>query len=121
MNYILMFVFSFFFVFFLYEIFVIPRAKKNYNKKELDKLPLEIRYLLKKYHFDLKKISFPQFLQLCTLISSLDIAIVVTLICFINGLLLQIIVAFVVSLILIVISFKYIYWFYVKKGMIKDE
>ena len=120
MSYILMFVFTFFFVLFFYEIFVIPKAKKNFEKKNYQKLPMEIQYVLKKYPFDLKKISFPQFLQLCTLISSLDIAIIVTVVCFINGLLLEIIVAFILSLILIVISFQYIYWFYKKKGMIKN-
>ncbi len=80
---------------------------------------MEIKYLKKYYSLDYDNISYPQLLQICAIVSSLDMAIVVTIVSMISSFLWEIVVGFVSMSILIVISYHLVYLFYKKKGMIK--
>ena len=118
MEEFVLFILTFALIFILYQmVFVLP-AKKNQgkSKKEL----LEIRYLKNRYDLNMKKISYPQLLQICAITSSLDMAITVTVMSFIDAMLWEIIVGFVVICILIFISYYFVYLFYKKKGMINN-
>ena len=101
------------------------RSKKRYvekNKsKDRDKKELvEIKYLVKRYKLDLEKISYKQLLQIVALVSSFDISLVVSTIMLIENFILSIIVGFILTILLILLSYHFVYVFYKKKGMIKN-
>ena len=118
MEEFILFLLTFVFLLIIYQIlFVIPaKKKKGKSKKDL----LEIRYLKNRYDLDYDKISYPQLLQICAITSSLDMAIAVTVVSFIDSFLWEIIVGFVVICLLIVVSYHFVYLFYKKKGMVKN-
>lgn len=102
-------------VFLFYQLFLITPRKKNKKKeKEL----LEIRYLEVCYHLDLKKVSYPQLLQICALVSSFDISLTVSIISHMHNFLLEIFGGLLIVIIVIAISYHFVYLFYKKKGMI---
>ena len=109
MEDLVLFFLSFVFIFLLYEIFIVsPRKKNPHKKKEI----IEIRYLDAKYSIDMKKISYPQLLQICAIVSSLDIAIVVTVISKIEEYFLMILIGFIMIIVLILISYHFVYLFF---------
>ena len=115
----ILFLMTFVFLFIIYQIlFVIP-AKKNVDKKKKKEL-LEIRYLKSRYPLDFNKISYNQILQICAIVSSLDMAIAVTVVSLIDSFLWEIVVGFVTVCILIFVSYHLVYLFYKKKGMVKN-
>ena len=121
MEEVVLFILTFALLFIIYQIVFINPAKKNVNnnnkkKKEL----LEIRYLKSRYKLDFDKISYNQILQLCAIISCLDMTIAVTIVSYINSFLWEIVVGIVVVVILIFISYHMLYLFYKKKGMVKN-
>lgn len=120
MEEIILFILTFIFVLMIYEIFVVSKTKKR-KAKGLDngKEPIEIVYLIKRYKLDLKKINYNQLLQLIALVSSLDIAIVVSLIMIPNSFILAILMGLVGCVGSVIISYHLVYLFYKKKGMIK--
>ncbi len=110
-------------VFIVYQIFIINPAKKRYMKKtkgKRSKDPLEVRYLVNKYNLDMNKIKYEQLLQICGLVSSLDISIAVLLVSLTKVFLLELFIGFFSIVILIFVSYYLVYLFYKKKGMIKD-
>ncbi len=114
-----LFLFSFFFVLLIYEFFVVRKAK---NKKKKDrKEPVEVLYLVRRYHLDLKKIHYPQLLQIVSIVSSFDIALIVSIIMNLHNYLLEMIVGVFGLTIIIVLSYHLVYLFYKRKGMILDE
>ena len=68
---IILSVLSFILVLIVYEIFIVNKAKKN-----REKLPVEIKYIIKKYKIDLDKINYNQLLQVMAIVSSFDIALI---------------------------------------------
>jgi ABC-type bacteriocin/lantibiotic exporter with double-glycine peptidase domain len=123
MEELLLFFLTFLFVLCIYEFIIVRRAKKKEKKKtkKKDREPIEVTYLVKKYKLDLKKISYDQLLQIIALTSSFDIAIVVNTILFFDNTIIGILVGFVVTIVVILVSYHLVYLFYRKKGMIKDE
>ncbi len=123
MEELLLFFLTFLFVLCIYEFIIVRRAKKKDKKKskKKNKEPIEVTYLVKKYKLDLDKISYNQLLQIIALTSSFDIAIVVNTILFFDNTIIGILVGFVVTIVIILISYHFVYLFYKKKGMIKDE
>jgi hypothetical protein len=117
MEDLVLFFLSFLFVFLLYEIFIVSPRKKNRNKK---KEIIEIRYLEARYSLDMKNIPYAQLLQICAIVSSIDIAVIVTVISKIDQYWLMMLVGFIMILFLILISYYFVYLFYKKKGMIID-
>ena len=117
MEELILFLLTFLFVFLLYEIFIVsPRKKANSKKKEI----IEIKYLDSKYPLDFKKIPYAQLLQICAITSSIDIAIVVTVLARLDNYWLIILVGLFLILVLIIFSYHLVYLFYKKKGMIID-
>ena len=127
MEELLLFLLTYILTFIFYQIFLVRRAKKerdssNKKKKKKEyKEVLEISYLVYRYHIDLDKISYSQLLQIIALVSSFDIAVVVSVILLMPNLLLELLVGISTMVLLIIISYHFVYLFYKKKGMIKDE
>ena len=119
MQELVLFFLTFLFIFLIYQLFVVRRAKKQSkkNKKEL----VEVLYLVKVYHLDMKKIHYPQLLQIVAITSSLDIAFVVTIIMILPNFFLELIIGFCSLFVIILVSYHMVYLFYKKKGMIRDE
>lgn len=109
---------TFIFVFLIYEIVIFRLAKKVLGS---DIKLVEVDYLEKRYKFDIKKVNYNRLKHVIAFTSSLDIALVVTIIMFFNNFWLEIIVGFISSLLIIIISYHIVYLIYKKKGMIKDE
>ncbi len=114
---LILFLLSFIFVFLLYQLIIVRRAKSKKKKKE----PFEVTYLVGKYNLDLKKVNYNKLLRIISLVSSLDIALVVTLILLFDNFLVEIIVGFIATLVTIITSYHLVYLGYKRKGMIKNE
>lgn len=121
MQEFILFLLSFIFVFLIYQIFIVRRAKSNVRKKKTKKEPIEITYLQRRYKLDLKKVSYNQLLQIVAIVSSFDIALSVSIIMLFNNFFLEIIGGFFSIIILILVSYHLVYLFYKKKGMIINE
>ena len=118
MQEIILFILTFLLLYLLYQIvFIVPMKRK---KKKKNTELLEVRYLKSRYPLDFKKIPENQLLQLCAIVSCLDMAITVTIVAFIDNFLWEIVVGIVVMVLLIVVSYHLIYLFYKKKGMVKN-
>ena len=119
MQEFVLFLFSFFFVLLIYELFIVRKAK---NKKKKDrKDPIEVLYLVRKYHLNLKEIHYPQLLQIVSLVSSFDIAFIVSIIMILDNYVLELVVGVFGLVLIIIFSYHLVYLFYKKKGMILDE
>lgn len=116
MEIIIQFIIVLIVVYIGYYVLVIRRHKK-FNEK---KCPLEALYLIKRYKIDPKKINFSGLLKTIALINAIIIALVMTIISFINGLLPQLGLAFLLLLILIMLSYNQLGKHYRKKGLTKD-
>jgi len=119
MEEVVLFLMSYVLIFIIYQIFIILPAKKNRSGRKKKEL-LEIKYLELKYNLDLDKVKYEQLLQICALVSSFDISLSVTFVSLVNGLMLELLVGFLSIIILIFISYHFVYLFYKKKGMIKN-
>ena len=118
---LLLFLLSFIFVFILYRIFVVPSAKKKYKYKNKGREPIEVTYLKNHYHFNMKKISYKRLLMIISLVSSFDISLIVSIIMLLNNFILEIVIGFIMSLIIIYVSYYFVYLFYKRKGLICNE
>ena len=114
---LILFVISFIVVFLLYQIFVVRKAKSKKRPKE----PFEVTYLVSKYKLDLEKVNYKRLLRLISIVSSFDIALVVSIIVLLKNYILEIIVGFIATLVIILFSYHLVYLIYKKKGMIKNE
>lgn len=122
MEELVLFGMTYLFVFIIYQIFIVNPAKKRKKKNnKTEKEMFEVRYLVTKYKLVLDKISYNQLIQMCALISSLDISIAVSIMTLTNNFLLEMLLGFGSIFILIFISYHMVYLFYKKKGMIKNE
>jgi len=122
MEEVVLFLLSFLFVFLIYQLFiVIPTKRKMKKNKKNFRNPFEIMYLLKKYKLDMKKIEYNQLLQIVALVSSFDIALVVTIVLLIDNFILELVLGFILIILVIVASYHLVYLFYKKKGMICNE
>ncbi|MBR2828340.1 MAG: hypothetical protein IKE70_03830 [Bacilli bacterium] len=121
MEEFILFLLTFLFVFIFYQIFIVSKAKrlKKKNSKKNDWEVMEISYLVKRYHIDLDKISYPQLLQIVAITSSFDISLVISIIFLLPNFILEIVVGIISMVLLILISYHLVYLFYKKKGMIK--
>ena len=110
MRNIMLLIFSFILVFIIYEIFIVRKAKKDKRKK-----PMEVKYLINRYNINIKDIDYNKLLNVIALVSSLDIAIVVTIANLINNYLLMVLVSIILMLVLILISYEIVGRIYRKK------
>jgi len=114
---LILFLIAFIIVFLLYRIIIVRRAKSKKKPKE----PLEVTYLVNKYKLDLEKVSYKRLLNVISIVSALDIALVVSIIVLLKSFILEMIVGFISTLVIILVSYHLVYLVYKKKGMIKDE
>jgi hypothetical protein len=121
MEEFILFLLSFIFMLIIYQIFIVRPAKKNRRKKKDKKEPVEVKYLVWKYKLDLKKVNYNQLLQIIAITSSFDISLVVSIIMILNNFILEILIGFISTLVIILISYHLVYLFYKKKGMILSE
>ena len=118
MEEVVLFLMSFIFIFIVYEIFVVSKAKKNEKKKKDNKQPMEVKYLVLKYKFDLKKVNYHKLLHVCAFVSSLDMAVIVSLAMLFDSYMLQLLVVLVLVVPMILISYHIVYLIYKKRGLI---
>lgn len=116
MKEVFLFFLTFMFVLIIYELFVVRKAKRK--KKKDRKEPIEISYLVRRYNFNIKKINYSRLLQVVAIVSSFDIALIVSIVMNIHNFLLEIVVGFLSLFIIIFISYHIVYLFYKKKGLI---
>ena len=125
MREVILFILSFLLVLVLYEFLIVRRAKKRIDKKtkqeKMAKEPLEVTYLKTRYKLDMEKIDYSKLLQVIAFTSSFDIALIVSVIAYLNNFILEIILGFFLTIGIILLSYHLIYLFYKKKGMIKNE
>lgn len=116
MQEVVLFLMTYILIFFIYQIFIVRKAKRKNSKKR----PMEVNYLLSKYHLDLKKIDYKRLLLIVSLVSSLDISIIVTLVLIFDSYFVKFLVALLLVIPIIIVSYHFIGKYYQKKGMVKD-
>lgn len=128
MKEIILFIACFILVFICYQVFfVLPMKKYRKNKKNGKKKKIkekkelaEIRFLVTKYKLDLDKVNYNKLLLVVSLVSSFDITLIVTIITLFDSYLVSFLLAAVLVLPIVMISYWLVYKFYEKKGMIKN-
>ena len=116
MEYLIYFILTFVFCY-IVSYFMLVRKRDKYDKK---KVPVEVQYMIKRYRLDMKNINYRKFLKSISLVGSLDMAIAVIVIYNISNIFLQLILGFIVLIPLILVSFKLLANYYIKKGFGKD-
>lgn len=114
----ILFIMSFLFIFVVYEVLIVAKAKKNEKKKKDNKQPVEIKYLVAKYKFNLKKVDYHKLLHVCAFVSSFDMALIVSISTLVDSYMLQLGIVLVLVVPVILISYYIVYLVYKKKGMI---
>ena len=118
MKEIILFLMSFLFIFIIYELLIVNKAKKNVRKKKDNKEPMEVKYLVSKYKFNLKKIDYNKLLHVVALVSSFDMAIIVSVAMLFDSYIVQLLIMLVLVVPVILISYHIVYLVYKKKGLI---
>ena len=101
MEELVLFMMSYLFVFIIYHFFVIKKAKKG----DFTKFPTEINYLKLKYKINVDKSNYKKILKRVAMVSSFDIALIVTIMMLMNHFLLQILVIIIASPIVFIVSY----------------
>ena len=114
---LILFLLCFLLVLLVYELFIVRKDKKNKSKK----YPMEVKYLINRYHLNMRKVDYPQLLQIVALVSSFDIAFIVSVVMFVDNYLWQILSVLILVLPVIFVSYHFVGSFYRKRGMTKDE
>ena len=118
MQELVLFIMSFVAIFIAYELLIVNREKKHEKKKKDNKEPIEVKFLVTKYKFNLKKLDYHKLLHVCAFVSSFDMALIVTLsMLFENGLI-QMLVVLLLVVPVILISYHIVYLVYKKRGLI---
>ena len=100
-----------------YSLFVIRKNKKY----DPDKATSEVKLLVKKYNVDMKKVNYYSFMKTVALINALDVALVLYWVTFINKSNIECIVAIVLIIPVILISYAIFGNYLKKKGLVKNE
>ncbi len=113
---IFVFILTFLFVFLIYEIFLVRKCKKDKKRKK----PIEVQYLINRYHLSLQHLNYKQLLNVVSIVSAFDIALVVTAISILKNFYLQLAVGFVLIFALILVSYAIVGHIYQQKGRKKN-
>ena len=92
--------------------------------KDYQKLPNEVKYFIKKYRVDLDKINIRGLLKMIGLILGIDIAVSVITAVYVlkdQDELIVILVGFILTMVLYLISLKFLGKYFEKKGLCKYE
>ena len=119
---LILFLLTYVVVFIIYQVLIVSKVKKKKASKDKDfKDPVEVLYLVNKYKLNMKKVNYNQLLQIVALVSSFDIALVISIMVHIPNFFLEILVGIISVILVILISYHFVYLFYKKKGMIKND
>ena len=101
-------------VYLLYFFYQVVRVKK-FNP---DKVPVELLFLIKKYHLDMQKVKYQKIMNLIALISAFDIAFTAVFVMkYIKNIYLAIIIGAIIFIPLILITYNFLGVYCIKKGM----
>ena len=117
MKNVLVSIFGFLLIQLYYRIFVIRKNKKY----DPNKASSEVRLIVSRYNIDMNKVNYPSFLRTVALINSLDIALLLFWVTFIDKLNLECLMAFVLIIPTILISYAIFGNYLVKKGLVKKD
>ena len=115
MTEIVVFLLTFLVVLLIYELILVRKCKKDKKIKK----PIEVQYLVNCYNLDLKKVNYKKLLNIVSLVSSFDIAVVVTVMGLTDNFLLEILIGCFLTIILILSSYSIVGKIYKKKGYTK--
>ena len=118
MQEVILFLLTYLFVFIIYEIFIVRRAIKNEKKIKENKQPMEIKFLVNKYKFNLKKVNYHKLLHVMAFVSSFDISFIVSLSLLTKSFILQMLIILVLVVPVILSSYHLVYLVYKKIGLI---
>ena len=123
---IIIFVIIFMLVFVIYNFAVINKEKKRLEKmkkknQRVDEAayPAEVMYLVKRYQLDLKKVNYFSLLREISLVCSFDLSLIAYLATQVNGTIWQILIAALLCIPVIYISFMLYGKRLQKKGLTK--
>lgn len=119
MEFFVNFIFIFLLVYLFYYLISVRKARKNKNK-----IPVEVQYLILKYQIDLSKVKYKKFMNSIALVGSFDIALIASVIFYVDGLLLQLLLGFCLIFPVIILSFMLLgkhYQKVTKKAKVVDE
>ena len=123
---IIIFVIVFLLVFVIYNFAVINKEKKRLEKmkkknQRVDEVayPAEVMYLVKRYQLDLKKVNYFSLLREISLVCSFDLSLIAYLATQVNGTIWQILIAAILCIPVIYISFMLYGKRLQKKGLTK--
>ncbi len=116
MEEFVLFMMTFLLLFLIYQLFIVRKAKRRNSAKK----PMEVRYLESCYHLDLKLIDYKKLLLVISIVSSFDIALLVSIVMMIRHYILEILVAIIIVIPLVLFSYHFVGMYYVRKGLIKD-
>ena len=123
---IIIFVIIFLLVFVIYNFAVINKEKKRLEKlkkknQRVDEAayPAEVMYLVKRYQLDLKKVNYFSLLREISLVCSFDLSLIAYLATQVNGTIWQILIAALLCIPVIYISFMLYGKRLQKKGLTK--
>ncbi len=99
-----------------YRIFVLRKDMK-YNPQ---KVPTEVTLLIKKYHIDMKKVNYYYLMKSIGRINALGIGLIVFIITFFKRMNIQLLIALLLCIPVILISYSLFGNYLVKQGLSKD-
>ena len=109
MEYISWFLFSFILIYILYYAIFIRKSRRGI------KVPAEAQYLISLYKLDVNVFSYRKFMIIVGLVTSLDIAIIATIVAKVGGVVWQILFGFVAVVPVIILSFLLLGKYYQRK------
>lgn len=127
MKEIILFLMTYVFIFIVYQVLIIRKTKEKKvkkgrkPKKKKNTKPMEVSILESKYKIDLDKVDYNKLLLLISLVSSLDITIIITVVLIFDNYFLKVLVGFILTFPIILVSYGLIGRYYKKKGMTKDD
>jgi len=109
MEYVSWFLLSFILIYIMYYFFFIRKTRRG------EKVPAEGQYLISLYKLDVNKFSYHKFIKTVGLVTSLDIAIVATIVANVGGVVWQILFGFVAVVPVVVLTFMLLGKYYQSK------
>ena len=79
---------------------------------------MEVKYLVSKYKFNLKKMDYNKLLHVVALVSSFDMAFIVSIAMLFDSYIVQLLIMLVLVVPVILISYHIVYLIYKKRGLI---
>lgn len=122
---IVLFILTFLVLFIVYEFMILSDNRKRKSKKANNKGLVELKLLKYCFKVPVEKLKYGKLLQVIALVSSIDIALIVTIACAITDMgILQILVSMIVLLPIIFGSYYLVAFIYLRsleKGKKKNE